>query len=309
MRLCFEDTGAPGPVATDEALAEVIREELFAAGTLSRAVLQRRVTGRTGASNEHIRPVIERLGAIGDLTEGGGGILASSPVRLIDRGAARAYWLGTPPRRWLARHASSVCIVEGWPRSVHLDAEARAAAQRLGGVVLGVAEWAGVRDVTPSILWGAEVQSRLERAPQVNGSLVPAELSPSHYLPSARWSDGPPVGNAPALMRWTEFGYLRWGFAQGTRLVALSADEARRGMLALSAEAGNPAAFHRRAKPGLEELTTEAWLPAAEWRLLVGLASRVERIGRRVVAELPAEVAGELATALRRAGLREETET
>ena len=308
MRLSFEQEGAPNAAASDEALAEVIREELFAAYTLSRAVLQRRVAGRTEAPNERIRPVVERLTAVGDLSEGDGGILASAPVRLVDRGAGRGYWLGTSPRRWLARHAESVSIVDGWPRSVAVDAEARAAVERFGCVILGVAEWAGLGEVVASAPWVDDMRSRLDRATPVNGALVPAELSPSHYLPSSGWSDGPPPGDTPALMRWSEFGYPRWAFVSGRQLVDVSTDDARRTMLALRVEAGAAAVFSRRASSGSEEFTTEAWLPAAEWRLLVGLASRIERTGKRVVAELPAQVAEQLAGALQRAGLREEAE-
>lgn len=307
MRITLEADSAAAVLASDEAIAELVREDLFAAVTLPRAVLHRRVATRGGLPLERIRPVVERLTAIGDITEGTGGILASAPVRVVDRGVGRGFWLGTTPRRWLARRAPDVRVEDGWPRGVQVDLAMRSAVERLGGAMLSMRAWVGLDDVLPAGAWLEEMQARLERAHRVNGALLPGETKPAHFLLELGWRAGLPASSALTLIRWTESGFLRWGVVSDARLVTLSADEARRGTLALKLHAARPATYRVARGDTALALQTDTWLPAAEWRLMVGLATAVHRDRRVVRAELPVEVGRELIAALQQAGFREST--
>lgn len=307
MKLVLDMEPAANASFSGADLAEILREELFAAGTLSRALLQRRVNARTGGTLiGRLATEIEELATWGDLTEGDDGLLAAAPVRVIDRGEGRGFWLGTAPRRWLARRLPGLQIGEGRPRTVVLTMALESEIQTIGGLLLPLSAWAGLDHVLPSVVWITYQKSRIERAAVVNGALVPAEWSPAFYAPSSGWKSGLPTDDGPTLLRWREYAQPRMGLAAGNRLVGLSGDEARRGLLALHREAGLPLSFVRQDQGDQVELSTEVWLPAAEWRLMVGLSSAVHRSGKAMVATMPSAVAEQMIKALQGAGLREE---
>jgi hypothetical protein len=300
MKLLLVTPKATPELSSDRAIAERVLEELLAATSLPRSVLVRRIGY---VQPKQLVAVVEQLVATGDITEGTGGILAAAPVRLVDRGAGRGFWLGTTPQRWLARRVPELVLQEGWPRRVAISDVSREACQALGGVCIPLLQWAR-RPGVPQAAWLIELRVRLSLQPQVQGALIPAHWQPQQLRPDGHWHSGR-VEQETALIRWKEAGYFRIALASLDRLLPLTSDEGRRTLLALLQEYRVPARFSIEAGVDTSRIRLSHYLPAAEWRFLVGLSDSVVRERQKVEAILPSSELSGLIKVLAEAGLEE----
>ena len=140
----------PAP-ASEGAIAEVLRAEISAAGCLLRTVLVRRVVRVLGVMHatpeNSVLEVQDRLQRAGDLTAADGGLIAATPLRLVDIDETRSLVVSSLPTSYLRPRLGGTWTFAGVSRRIQrmplLESKLRTALNELGGLRLSLEQWCG----------------------------------------------------------------------------------------------------------------------------------------------------------------------
>ncbi len=277
--------GVP-PSRAPEAVAEVLRAELFALGTTYRWVLESRVhalLGRLGITKEDVAEARRTLESVGDLVAGPGGEVARAPLRGVFLGPGRWMIVGSLPTGE-AREGLGVSP-SGLPRRISVDSDERVKAWivEMGGRVLDVARWSGLEHVISRGRFLEDLEARIEAASRFADRASAFALEELQVFapgigqtnPEKAWKSAP-LAEASALVRarqaggWRAYAWARQ--VQDKReIVPLSGDEARRAMFAKADEVGAPFCLPTTRAGSIVELALPVLLPAAEYRWLAAM--------------------------------------
>jgi hypothetical protein len=265
---------------------EALRAHVAAEGSVRRRSLVDRVLRTAGtddsALRERLHTLVDDLDAVGDVYLGDGGLVGAAPLRAAQvRGSDTVLWLGSVPTATLEAALPGERIERRRVRRSVLglhDADAlRCAVDALGGRVLDAEAWAGL-DRAPSTLSEWRVTLDARRGEPALDEEAWEVFAPG---PRSRWLRTRESGPTPRLVRVRQAGgWYRHAWQGEGGVVALTRDEAARTALALEAEAG--VAQVVRVEPtddGRVAFGLTAWLPRAEYRMLVGAADQVGREG------------------------------
>lgn len=288
---CRALTHLDGDPPDEAALADQVRAEVSARGATPRAsALERirvRLDGLCGVDLDQLGSICDALVAEGDLVLGPGGVLFSTPLRVValEAGAYRLFC--SAPTRALAVHLGVDLdggIRRDLPAPTGDHGQVRARVERAGGVLVSGAGWAGL-DRAPSAddRWLAQLDRRLQWSADAAGSLDrDGPLTWRVWNPAAdgaRW-----VGRTGAEGRLWRARHPRFQWVcawTGGRapseagFLQLTSDEADRTRYAVAAHAGHPLAIRQADGEVETTLTLPGWLPQAEHRLLSLHARRV----------------------------------
>lgn len=278
------------PLDSDEAICELIRAEIHARGSATRAAtidrVVRLIEPAMAIAAARIAKLCDALEREGDLIFAPGAVLHATPVRAIVVGDCVRV-VGSLPTRALAAKLEQHVDVRGASRAMTNTAGLDEAIQALGGVVLAPEAWAGI-DHTPiaddqwitaldrRLEWQAGKAASLER----DDSLDWAALVLTREGP--RWKRG----GDPDVRLWqakNRVGYRQWAWTtvgqppSAHSFVILTRDEAWRSVFALARVAGTPIAGRAQHVFGSVRLSLSQPLPHAEYRYLSIHAGSVER--------------------------------
>ncbi len=282
-----------GDPRTDErALAELVRGELTARGTVRRASLQAAVCAflgdGDGAHADRVADLLERLEQVGDMVYGRAGVIAAAPLRVVRRGGGRYLVLGAPPTRELERVLAVGGVAAGLPRTLALSAEAMEAFERTvvsAGALLSADGWAGLERVA----YGREWLEILEDGrDEPHEGPVPVDWSqrqvyladPSEAVEARRWVRDPDAKNVGLVRAWREdrrpvYGWVRADAPETVQ--RLTRDEGLRTRFALDVTRYAGMTLHARHGGDGISFVCGVWLPRAEYRYLACVAEAVER--------------------------------
>lgn len=280
------------PRADEHALAELVRAEVTARGTVRRASLLAAVgmfLGDTdGAHAERAADLLERLEQVGDVVYGRAGVVAAAPLRVVRRGGGRYLIIGAQPTRELERALAVGGVAAGMPRTVALSAEATEAFERGAasiGAVLSADEWAGLERVPFGREWLEVLEDGcddpLEGAAPIDWSQRQAYLAdPSEAVEARRWVRDPDAKLVGLVRAWREdrrpvYGWVRADRPESVR--RLTRDEGLRTRFALDLTRNAGLTLHARHGGDGISLACGVWLPRAEYRYLACVAEAVER--------------------------------
>jgi len=315
-----------GDFRQDETLSDLIRSEVTARGRCPRWTALRRLEQVLGDKPDQIRArlreLCDGLEYEGDLTASAGWVLHVSPVRAIKLQEGVHRMVCSLPSHRLRAHLPGKLEVDGLRRLHRFDpateAEATAAIQAMGGVIVSPQAWAGL-GLTPIAdrVWLDSLDQRLEWRPEAAGSLErDGALDWQVFTLTAdgpRWRRNP---DEPSRLWRARTSYSRWIWAWGTAegtpsteaFVTLFADDANRTLFAVAREADQPVLAFVVRDDAFAHLRLREWLPRAEYRYLSSLASP-SRIENRQQWSIPlSRVDDVLDTLSRRLGLDIEEE-
>ena len=289
-----------GDLATDTALADLLRSEVTARGSCTRAAaasrLLRALSGLVPEDSLRTRlaNLCRTLEADGDFSVSTGGVLHISPVRAVVLDEATHRIVSSLPTRVLGLELPGTLEIEGVRRTHHMPSgrvgELELALEALGGVVLSVESWAGLQrsphadgawmsNLAQRLQWHAEAQGSLER----DGALDWATLELSDDGP--RWRRR---SEAPSRLWRARSVHGRWLFAwtaseqtpAGTDFISLSDDDAARTVFALARAQERPVQARLDHHGEERRLFIREWLPRAEYRFLsaLGACEFVDRV-------------------------------
>jgi hypothetical protein len=244
-----------------------------------------------------VRDVLDELANQGDATAGPRGMVAASPLRVVQVTEGQFATYGTCPTWQLRQELPGVELMPGLTRRIQITpAKSRAVAEgvtRLGGLVLSAQRWTGLDRVPAAGLeWIEELKYRLQEAPSASGSLDEGLAAPWQvYWPEAgreqwqRWRTARDNDTSASLWRARdEFGWWRHAWTGGGRpstnpFVRLSRDEACRTSFSLDCLVSKnlELTFYRGNE--VVELEADTFFPLAEYRYLVTLGERAETSG------------------------------
>jgi hypothetical protein len=283
----------PGDPASDTAVAELLRAELSARGSCSRAVLLRRVssavTALTGANAEtRTADVCEQLQYDGEITVAAGGIAYSTPLRVIDLGDNTYRVVCSLPTPRLLEYLPGVSC-DGLRRIARVAsgaaAEFGARLASAGGALLSAASWSGlVLAPVADESWLASLDRRLEWQPEPAASLErDGPLEWQAWIAAGEASRWRRQSDDTARLWRARAGYGRWLWAWSSSgqspslapFMSLTTDEGARTVFAVARGiVGQVSRFGTTA-----ELSLSAWLPRAEYRYLSITSTAYRRDG------------------------------
>jgi hypothetical protein len=282
-----------------EAIAEVIRAELFALGHTLRWVLAHRVTKLLApfeVTGEAIASSLQALEIAGDLLAGPGSEVARAPLLAVAVRDGRWLFSGTLPTRELGKGLDG--IPSGLPRrlATHDDEQVRRAVTALRGREVNVARWAGLDRTPPVERWIEELNARISMSDRfAERALALSWDAQEVYGASGRWR-ATEVGEEPVLLRapqaggWNAYAWARRADRTTVR-VPLTRDEARRTTLAVDASAGEAVALAVARTGHQATIALPVVLPSAEYRWLSAMGEMTaEPRGVTVEGALLAEV-------------------
>lgn len=290
-----------GDLSTDATLADLLRAEVTARGTCTRAAavgrLQHALAGLVPEDTlrDRLSDLCRTLEADGDFSVSKGGFLHASPVRAVALDPTTHRVVSSLPTRVLDPQLPGSLEVDATRRTLHLPTDSNdeltSALEALGGIALTVGTWAGLErspyadaawmdNLAQRLHWHAESQGSLER----DGALDWAALELTDEGP--RWRRR---SDAPTRLWRARSPHGRWLFAwsaseqtpAGTDFVSLSDDDAARTMFAVARTRERPVQAHMEHVGEERRLLLREWLPRAEYRYLSALGSceLVDRVG------------------------------
>ncbi|MCB9759434.1 MAG: hypothetical protein H6739_06310 [Alphaproteobacteria bacterium] len=291
-----------GDLSNDATLADLLRAEVTARGSCTRAAavgrLQRALAGLVPEDTlrGRLSDLCRTLEADGDFSVSKGGFLHVSPVRAVVLDQTTHRVVSSLPTRVLGPQLPGSLQVEGTCRTHHLAPDRTddltLALEALGGVALTVDAWAGLERGPPAdaawmdnlaqrLQWHAESQGSLER----DGALDWATLEFTDEGP--RWRRR---SDAPTRLWRARSPNGRWLFAwsasdqtpAGSDFVSLSDDDAARTVFAVARTEERPVQARIEHHGEERRLFIREWLPRAEYRFLAALGA-CEFIDRETV--------------------------
>ena len=280
-------------LTTDAALADLLRSEVTARGSCTRAAavgrLERALAGLLpeDALRTRLADLCRTLEADGDFSVAKGGVLHVSPVRAVVLEPKVHRIVSSLPTRVLGPQFPGTLEVDGVRREHHLASEhvgqLELALDSLGGVVLSVEAWAGLErsphaddawmsNLAQRLLWHPEAAGSLER----DGALDWATLELSEGGPRWRLRS-----DAPTRLWRARSAHGRWLFVwtaveqtpAGADFISLSDDDAARSVFALARARAVPVQARMEHEGEERRLFISEWLPRAEYRFLSTLGS------------------------------------
>lgn len=286
----FAVTLGGNPLDSTEAVAECLRNEIFARGASTRRTVCQEVTNQLDAfveiDRDKVRGILDDLERCGDIASAPGGRVAATPVRLVRIARGRYAVFSATPTVQLAR-ALADCRVVSRGTQRHLTAEdavekleANVAAR--GGLILTIERWAGLDRIPPcGAEWIQQLAHRFDTGKVGPDSWESDRLdSWSAYIPDAtiptqrrRWVSASKVGDRGSLWRsrhaggWWVYAWSEAGPPNQHHALKLRQDDAIRTAFSLDRLAEAPLEF---TWTGEKEtvLTVEGFLPRAEFRHL-----------------------------------------
>ena len=307
-----------GNLESVETRAELIRAEVHSRGSCPRWSALRRIREALGElahdDDGALDDVCETLEYEGDVTASRGGFLHASPVRAVEveEGAHRIFT--SVPTKVLAREMPGALEVDGVRRLHRFEdtGVTKAALEELGGIVLTAEAWAGLnRTPEADQKWLDQLDERLKWRPESAGSMDgDGRLEWSAFTGSDEgvvWRRGE---DAARLWRArTPFGHWVhvWcndGKPTESEFVMLTMDDANRTRFALCRKNRWPAVATLTSSE-VVELSTETWLPYAEYRYLTVRAGSFARRGHVMVWSFSESAVEEVTeTIVRRLGMQ-----
>ncbi len=288
--------GALGACVSDDVLRDAIRAELRALGTVLRRALVDRLVLRIAdegddrnALRERLSELLDALASAGDVYVGAGGLIGAAPLRSAFVNDGLALLLGSASTTWFRRSLPMASIKDGPIRRAQIALGERStfveALSACGGTVTTVARWAGLDRVPREILsWRAELTQRFEGVAHHDrfepGDDVRVYIADgSEPLAARRWKLPSKIASMPSphLERHRRpGGWFAYAWAIGETLHPLTRDEGLRTAFLLDAEAGAAQSF--RASIGEESvcIDLDVMLPSPEYRLLLGVGTRID---------------------------------
>lgn len=282
-----------GDPRTDErALAELVRGELIARGTVRRTSLLAAVCVLLGdtdsAHTDRVADLLERLEQVGDMVYGRAGFVGAAPLRVVRRGGGRYFILGAQPTRELERALAISGIAAGMPRALAPASEAVEAFEgkaASAGALLSADEWAGLERVPSGREWLEMLEDGrdepLEGPAPVDWSQLQAyHADPSEAVEARRWVRDPAAKIVGLVRAWREDRRPVFGWVRADRpetVQRLTRDEALRTRFALDVARNAGMTLHARHGGDSISFVCGVWLPRAEYRYLACVAEAVER--------------------------------
>lgn len=274
------------------ALAELMRTELIARGTVRRASLIAAIGALLGeardAHTERVTELLERLEQIGDAVAGRAGLVAAAPLRIVRRGGGRYLVIGTQPTRELERVLNVRGFSAGVPRAIALpapEAETFERAVAAIGAVLTADEWARLHRAAHGREWLEILEDSDDDPPE---SAVPVDWSQRQvYLANAsepvearRWVRDPDAKLAGLVRVWRPdrrptFGWVRTAGTASIR--RLTREEGLRTRFALDLTQNVGTTLQALHDACGVSFACGVWLPSAEYRYLACVADAIER--------------------------------
>lgn len=266
-----------------EVLAELVRAEVTARGSLTRWATVQRIARAVSVEPSVVEQLCRHLEAEGDFSTASGGVLHVTPLRLVSSGDSELRVICSLPTARLAAELPGAIETQGVRRTLRFSDEVPSLAKavaKIAGLVLTPEQWAGL-DLAPHAdeAWLKMVNERLRWLPEGAGSLKCEGTLDWRGLTLT--DEGPRYRRvAKKAQLWrahSPFG--RWLFAWGTpgvspaegEFVSLTSDEAYRTAFAVArAESPIRAVFARAETHAV--LALDAWLPRAEYRYLAMIA-------------------------------------
>lgn len=291
-----DDGGILGADASDDALRDVLRGELRAIGAGLRRTLIDRLVDRVvvegddrGALRERFGELLDGLASTGDAYVGAGGLVGAAPLRAVFVNDTLALLVGSASTVWLRRNLTASSIEAGPIRRAQIAVGERStfahALSSHGGTVTTVARWAGLDRVPHAITaWRAELAERFDGAAH-HDRFEPGDdvriyvADPSEPVVARRWKFPSRLAAKPSprLERHRRpGGWFAYAWAIGETLHPLSRDEGMRTRYLLDAEAGASQTLCVSSREESVWIDLDAMLPSPEYRLLLGVGTRVE---------------------------------
>ncbi|MBI2571457.1 MAG: hypothetical protein HYV63_30990 [Candidatus Schekmanbacteria bacterium] len=283
------DEGADGARPERDAIAELLRQEVFARGSCARHLASARVVSMARPAREldpeQVDEVCEELERDGDLVLAEGAILYPAPVRIVDLGDGVFRFAAGLPSRALCAAVTGDWVRQGTRRECRTTSPIADVAVSLGGIVLTPSAWAGLdRAPVADALFLGELDARLEAAPEPTGSRECGDgldwSSCEIAADGARWRRAVAQGTASRLWRahqpWRRWVHAWTGGESPARqtFTPLHGDEAARAVHALAVAAGTPLRAVPERRRDVVVVTFPERLPLAEHRYLAVSAQR-----------------------------------
>lgn len=290
------DGAALGANVSDDALRDVLRGELRALGAGLRRTLIDRLVDRVAVEGDDRSALRERLGELleglassGDVYVGAGGLVGAAPLRAALVSDTLALLVGSASTVWLRRNLAAVSIEAGPIRRAQIAPGERSAFENAlsahGGTVTTVTRWAGLDRVPREIAaWRAELAERFDGAAH-HDRFEPGDdvriymADPLEPVAARRWKFPAKLASKPSprLERHRRpGGWFAYAWVIGETLHPLSRDEGLRTSYLFDAEAGASRPLRTSTFEESVFVDLDAMLPSPEYRLLLGVGTRVD---------------------------------
>ncbi len=291
-----QEGGAFGGTASDEVLRDALRGELGALGATHRRTLIDRLVVRIAVEGDDRSALRERLGALldglassGDAHVGAGGLVGAAPLRAAFVNDTLALLIGSASTMWLRRSLSAVSIEAGPIRRARLAPGERSAFESAlsahGGAVTTVARWAGLDRIPREIAaWRVELAERFDGAAH-HDRFEPGDdvriyvADPMEPIAARRWKLPAKLASTPSprLERHRRMGgWFAYAWVVGETRHPLSRDEGLRTSYLLDAEAQASRTLRTSTHEESVRVDLDTMLPSPEYRLLLGVGTKVE---------------------------------
>ena len=278
------------PLDSMEAVAECLRNEIFARGASTRRTVCQEVTNKLGVfvaiDRDAVRGTLDDLERCGDIASAPGGRVAATPVRLVRIAMGRYAVFSAIPTVHLSRALADCSVVSRGTQRLLTAEDAVAALEEnvaaRGGEILTIERWAGLDRVPPcGDEWMQQLAHRFDTGKVGPDSWESDLLDPwSAYVPDVtipvqrrRWTSASKVGDRGSLWRsrhsggWWVYAWSEVGPPDQHHALKLRQDDAIRTAFSLDRLAEAPLEFTWT--EGKEKvLTVEGLLPRAEFRHL-----------------------------------------